>query len=845
MKNKKNQYESDEKKSIIIAVIVSVVVIVAMVLAFFAVKKYQPGSQSGNSSSEVSQSDEVQEATQGNIVVCNQQELDAALADLSVVSILFQTEEEQDIVIPEKDYRPIEFMIDAPYTNVTNSGIFSKITIYRVDSNTWTEKATGNSFLVDASACHMVVSGGALVKSIEHVQTGSTLAIESQGIIELLALEADSSIVSVQTDGSLRQMQIYRNTNVKLSGSQQKAIGIEVEYGADGTVVNCDVPVGISSFASSTLYLKKGAESSEISIKSQAASVQVINESEDSLKVTEADGTESKVGAMETFTFASQNESGEGAQNNSSGNTAGNGSSGSSSGSTSGSAGSSGSTGHSSGSASSSGTTSGNKTYVTSGYSKEQVDQMVASAVEAATKDMLNQKEADALVEKAVKEATEKAKQEATTGMITQEKAQELIQEAVKDTISQDKVEEIVKDAVDSAVTEALSKPMIVSFTEEPMIYAGEAVAPESGTVSLPPVEELVLPQYVYGHTFMGEVYKIPVISWQNTDQYSQNASAGTYRFTAILQTIPECNVAGGVRAYVTVFVKPSGNKSAVTYKDKNYEGTITVSGNDVIDSEDAGIGEKVSYYYITNNSDTEVTYVALNFYYYDVAGKTVKENSGRWYGRYLQPGESCIAHRENPCMEYAGYFVEVDAGKSGMEPAVQYCETEMYYMNEQGAPSETTTGHLQMKIYKEDTAPEISQCSVTFLFIGFDGKGQRVVLGTDTISTGRKEISSINNTDKNTPIVLDITPPEGTEETVYTVMGGYAIVEQTKDETDTKTEENTGGAGNTEVTENNTNTEMSEKEEITEETENADVTVTTGEITDTEKGETTEEEQG
>lgn len=798
MKNKKIKYENDEKKSIIIALIVSAVVIIAIVLACFAVKKHQNSSAAEVNAGVVSESEPDQSSSQGSIVVANQQELDEALNDMNTVSILFQTEEEQEIVIPEHDYRTIEFFIDAPYTNVTNNGIFSKITIYKVDSNTWTENATGNSFLIDSSACHMVINGGALVKSIEHVQDGSTLAIESQGTIELLALEADSAIVSLQTDGVLRQLQIYKNTNLKLSGNQTKTTAIEIEYGADGAVLNCSVPARVSSFASATLLFAEGAEGSELTIKSTGTSVQVNNETTDFIKVTDADGTESKVEASETFTFATESGSGEEEQSssNASGTSTSQSSSSSSSSTTSGSG------------TVSSGLSSGNKTYVTSGYSKEQVDSMIASAVEAATKDMLDQKTANAMVEKAVKEATEKAKQEAIKDMITQEQAQEMIKDAVKDTITQEEAQKVVEDAVDSAVTEVLTKPMIVSFTEESPIYAGVEASLETGTELLPTVENLALPEYVYGHTFTGDVYKIPVISWQNLDQYSQSALAGTYRFAAILQTIPECNVAGGVRAVATVYVKPSGNETAVTYKDKNYESTISVREIDVIDIEEALIGDKVSYYYITNNSNTEVTYVALNFFYYDEDGRIVEDNTGRWYGRYLQPGESYIAYRENPCMDYAGYFVEVDALKSGMEPAKQYCEASIYYLDERGEPVEGITNHLQIKLYKKETDVEISQCSVTLLYIGLDERGQRVVLGADTISTGRGEVISINGTAQNNPLVLDIVPPGETVEVLYTVTGGYTFVENIEDADDTETTEKIDNTESTENTENNESTD-------------------------------------
>lgn len=765
MKNKNIKYESDEKKSIIIALIVSVIVMIAIVLAYFAVKKYRTADSGSATQEETMEStqDTGGDSKDGNIVVATQEELDTALSDPETVSVLFQTEEEQHIVITDGDYSSIDFQIDAPLTNVDNYGVFSQVTIFRVASNTWTEKAVGNRFLIDSAACHMEIDGGALVNSIESIQDGSTLAIESDGTVKSVLLEAPSSIVSIQSDGALEQVKVYNNTSLNLMGSQTSVTDLEISYGADGTVLNTSIPVSISCFASATLSMDAGAEESTIAVNNSDAFVQVANHTTETIAMTSPDGTEQTLETEQTTSFGTDPSQTQAETVSSTGTQAASDSSGSVKSGSSASSGTSASPGRtnvSSGSGSTSGssgtakggttvttttTTGDSKTNTSGEYTKEQVNQIVSSAVKEATQGKIDQKTADTMIE-----------------------------EATKDMVSKDKMEDMIKDAVDDAVNQTLSKPMLVSFLDEAPIYVGVANSGATDQNTLPDVQSLPLPDHVIGRTYIGEQYHVPVLSWQNLDNYSASAKPGAYRFAAILQTSTEYNIISGARALMTVYVGSATNQGLITYKNRTYENLISISENDVENIQDTLIGDKISYYYITNQSQTEVLYVSLNFHYYDKQGRNIAENESRWSGRYLQPGESCIAYRENPYMEYEGYFVEIDASKSGLEAAERYCQVDLEYENQ---TSETATNQLELHVYKKNTRREISECSVTLLFYGADKRGNKIVIGVQTISTGRGETASINDTNENNPIIVDVEPPEGTTEMKYATVGGYAFL--------------------------------------------------------------------
>ena len=259
-------FEKDEKKSIIIALVVSAVVVLSTVLAFIAIKK-NGGIVSTTVSEEVVDSYIVsdQMTEDGSFIVKNQEELDLKLTESTepgseVGSITIQTDEEQSLEIPEGDYSNVALNVDAPYTEVFNHANFNTINISQISSNTWTEYASGNNIVLQASSAHVIIDSTASVSSIANIAYGSTLAIEIYGSVDDLSLEAEDSISSISVSGKLGALNIYSKTNLALSGSSESAIPFVIQSSAEGSVVKTSVPVSLSTGATLELYLQEGAE---------------------------------------------------------------------------------------------------------------------------------------------------------------------------------------------------------------------------------------------------------------------------------------------------------------------------------------------------------------------------------------------------------------------------------------------------------------------------------------------------------------------------------------------------------------------------------------------------------
>lgn len=603
-------FEKDEKKSILIAVIVSIIVIVAVILAFIAIRNYRnrnvgmpPQEGAQNSGAETSGTDE--DALQ-ETVVTNQDELNEALADASTTAILFQTDDEQNIVIPSGDYDGIAMTMDAPYTDVTNYGTFARITIRQVSSDTWTESVSGNSLVVDAASAHVIVPDGITVNSIENIQTNSTLAAEVQGSVELLVLAADNSITSVKVDGELQQVGLYNLTNLTLTGSRTEATSIQAEQGAAGSTVSTAIPVQLTSLADIHVTFEPGAENSTFGVSSAGSTMVLQNNTTKDITVSKPDGTTETVAAGKAYTYTGvgstqESQTGENEKKESAVSNTPQVGSGVVSNSSKSSSSQSGSSQSGSSQSGSSQTTKPNSTVTTTPnngnnqYTEEQIKDMIESAVIDATNGLLG------------------------------------------------------SDQVNDLFQDMLAKTVITSFVIPQPIYVGE-----SGSEEMVSVKELGLPTQLEGRTRSGSSIFVKVEGWQNDDNYSTSAAPGVYRFTAEFES-GYC-LDSGARAQAVAYVGDGAGNHTIVYQSTSDNTGITVEEYPTVD-------ESRTYYAITNQSQ-QSTYVGLSFYYFDDKGNLISTLTEKWFGSYIMPESGWVAEKINQGGDssYHRYVVVVDS---------------------------------------------------------------------------------------------------------------------------------------------------------------------------------------
>ncbi len=328
---KNNVFEEDEKKSIIIALVVSAVVVFAIVLTFVALIKYK--GRGGNSVQNVAVETVAPTVDySGEVIVTNQEELDAALQN-RCLNLVLQTEEEQVITIEKGDYSDTVLMVDAPFTTIENNAVFAEVVINQISANTWLENAEGNRFYINAPTVHLIVNDMAKVKSIENVQYYATLAMEIYGSVEVISCNATNSITSIQIDGSVGAINVYTLTYLTLSGKAEGAIPVNFENGSSESTLTTTVTLVENLYSGVESEYLAGAENSQINIYTSTARNVVSNHTTDTITVATSAGDSKTLQADEEYEEGEKEDTSSSGSSGSSSSSSGSSSSGTSSGS--------------------------------------------------------------------------------------------------------------------------------------------------------------------------------------------------------------------------------------------------------------------------------------------------------------------------------------------------------------------------------------------------------------------------------------------------------------------------------------------------------------------------------
>ena len=381
---------------------------------------------------------------------------------------------------------------------------------------------------------------------------------------------------------------------------------------------------------------------------------------------------------------------------------------------------------------------------------------MVKSAVESATK--------GTLTEDVVNDRVAAAVANAIKGLITEADAQAKIDKAVSDATSGMISKADATELANKAVKDVLSSSLIIGFEDEASIYARQS----DGTLMTDAMVKAKLmseePE-LKGKTVAGDIVKIGVSEWINTDGYSENATTGQYTYTAVAVN-GSYYIAGGVEGHVEVFVTdqitdPDGKKTdtpyGVTFSDNAYQNLISVAAYKSENYDkivNGNISETAAYYYLKySQSATSVVYIGLKYYYFNDSGKEIECDVTD--GKYLQPGQGILLKREHPCIKYKYCTVEVQA-KASTVPVVP----SQIIMN--------ITDNV-ITVYKTDiSAGEISEVELNCLI-----QSQGVARLLQTFKT-----TDINNHGVDNGLQYTIDMPQGVDASgmVVTVSGGCLI---------------------------------------------------------------------
>lgn len=187
---------------------------------------YRPGYSSDSSND------------QKEITVSTQSELRAALRK-QPEKVIFKTDKEVTVQIPEGTYNSTILVVDAPNATITNEAVYEKIQIKAIKPKTWIEKAIDNLIDVVAPDARIKVEAGAKAE-IQINEGAGTVKVENEGTIGKFTLSAKAKLL--------------------ISGNNQNHIPLTVDEKGKDATVNTSVPLDVMAQASIVLQLHSGAE---------------------------------------------------------------------------------------------------------------------------------------------------------------------------------------------------------------------------------------------------------------------------------------------------------------------------------------------------------------------------------------------------------------------------------------------------------------------------------------------------------------------------------------------------------------------------------------------------------
>lgn len=193
---------------------------------------------------------EPQPTIQTEVTVANQQELVAAIMNSDINKVTIKTDKAETFTIANfgnRDLSQVELVVNAPHAEISNSALFKSITIEAIASNTWTEHSKkGNSFIISALNCHMIVATSAEVKTISYTTEGS---------------------FDLEVHGSIGKVQFDRKVSLNIDGSTKKLVPVIIGTSATDTNLLASVPVNVTLETLANLTFEKGAEASKVTNK--------------------------------------------------------------------------------------------------------------------------------------------------------------------------------------------------------------------------------------------------------------------------------------------------------------------------------------------------------------------------------------------------------------------------------------------------------------------------------------------------------------------------------------------------------------------------------------------------
>lgn len=186
---------------------------------------------------------------EGYAVARTQYQLNLALKNKNATDIHIVTNKARTFTIKSANYTGKTLTVQAPNSDVVNSGRFVQINVEQIKASTFYEKGWGNRFLISAPNASFHVEESARVQNLEFAPAA-----------------ANAKINIVGNGGRINNIDIAAAGEVKISGKTSAGIPVTVKETAAGTTIDTEIKLVIDVNASVELNAAKEATETVINL---------------------------------------------------------------------------------------------------------------------------------------------------------------------------------------------------------------------------------------------------------------------------------------------------------------------------------------------------------------------------------------------------------------------------------------------------------------------------------------------------------------------------------------------------------------------------------------------------
>lgn len=231
----------------------------------------------------------------------------------------------KNYIIKAGNYSNKSIYVRAPYSDVTNYGVFKKVTLVDVADGTWNELISGNYIKITDNQLRFVVGANAITNVINYTAPNGVLNLQAEGVVRGVKVTAtnanvnigasinaqvkgiivtgDGAKVAVDADGAVNKVIIDSKADVVITGAKDK-VAVQVTENAAGSTIKSSVAIDATVGSNVEIDLQDGAESSSIKKANTLVDFTVHNTTTEDIVITTNGSTETEVITPQATTVA-------------------------------------------------------------------------------------------------------------------------------------------------------------------------------------------------------------------------------------------------------------------------------------------------------------------------------------------------------------------------------------------------------------------------------------------------------------------------------------------------------------------------------------------------------------